>query len=134
MATTQLTTAAGTSVNARAGAGRDAIVSPLHGKYFEAGANGQVFYASTVIAGVVVPVAAATLNSKFMLWNPAASGKNIELISIFMMGDGATTVVDAHALLVQKSLATSGGVPTTVTTPCAALPAGLTGTSVATVA
>ena len=119
---------------ARGGRYGDAIASALHGDYFETAYRGQSFYASTVIAGVVVPVAAATLNSKFTLWNPAASGRNVELISVFMMTDNATTVVGAHGLLVQRNLAASGGIPTTVTTLCPSLPAGLGGESKITVA
>jgi hypothetical protein len=115
----------GDVVKARAGKNGDQLVSGLHGNYYESSRRGQVFFASTVIAGVVVPVAAATLNSKFTLWNTAASGVNVELISVFMMTDNATTVVGTHGLLVQRALASSGGIPTTVTTPCIALPAGL---------
>ena len=119
----------GDVVKARGGKNGDQIVSGLHGNYYESSRRGQVYFASTVIAGVVVPVAAATLNSKFTLWNTAASGVNVELISIFMMTDTATTVVNSHALMVQRNLASSGGIPTTVTTPCIALPAGLGGVS-----
>ena len=115
----------GVVVKARSGRNGDQIVSGLHGDYYESSRRGQVFFASTVIAGVVVPVAAATLNSKFTLWNTAASGVNVELISVFMMTDSATTVVNSYGLLVQRNLASSGGIPTTVTTPCIALSAGL---------
>src|SRR3990167_9951383 len=115
----------GVVVKARAGKNGDQIVSGLHGDYYESSRRGQVYFASTVIAGVVVPVAAATLNSKFTLWNTAASGVNVELISIYMCTNVATTVVNTHGLLVQRALASSGGIPTTVTTTCIAVSAGL---------
>ena len=119
---------------ARGGKNGEQIVSGLHGDYYEAASRGQVFTASTVIAGVVVPVAAATLNSKFTLWNPAASGVNVELISIFLMADNATTVAGVHSLMIQRNLTSNDGIPTTVTTLCPSLPAGLGGASQVTVA
>ncbi len=92
-----------------------AIIGGLHGKYFEAGMRGQTFITSTVIAGVVIPVAAATLNSKFTLWNPASSGVNVELISCTIGNDSATVVVNCHGLLIQRNLTAGAGIPTTTT-------------------
>jgi len=123
----------GDTVKARGGRNGDQIVSGLHGDYYESSRRGQVFFASTVIAGVVVPVAAATLASTFTVWNPAGSGVNVELISIFLMADNATTVAGVHSLLVQRNLASSGGIPTSVGTLCPSLPAGLGGSSAITV-
>lgn len=115
----------GNVVKARSGRNGEQIVSGLHGDFYESSRRGQVYFASTVIAGVVIPVAAATLDSKFTLHNTAASGVNVELISIFLMAVNATTVAGVHSLMVQRNLASSGGIPTTVTTPCIALSAGL---------
>ena len=109
------------------------IVSGIHGKYYEAAFRGQLFIAQTVIAGVVIPVAAATLNSKFTLWNPASSGKIVELVSCTIGVDSATDVVNTVGLMIQRSLTATSGIPTTVTniTP---QPLGLGGTAKATVA
>lgn len=97
-----------------------AAVGTVNGQFFEASSRGTVFTASTVIAGVVIPVAAATLNSKFTFWNPASSGKIAEIISVYIGGDGATTVVNNHGFLLQRNLTSGAGIPTTVTTPCSA--------------
>jgi hypothetical protein len=104
------------------------IIGGLHGKYFEAGMRGQSFISSTVIAGVVIPVAAATLNSKFTLWNPVSSGMNVELISCTVGNDSATIVVNCHGLLIQRNLSNGAGIPTTVTA-AANLPLGVGGTA-----
>ena len=85
--------------------------------YYEACLRGNLFMAYTVIAGVALPVAAATLNSKFTLHNPAGSGKNIELITFTMGIDSATTVVNGIGLMIQRTTTGSGGAPT-LTTAC----------------
>jgi hypothetical protein len=90
-------------------------VGHIHGKYYEASLRGNVFMAYTVIAGVALPTAAATLNSKFTLHNPAGSGKNVELISFTMGIDSATMVVNGVGLAIQRNLTTTSGVPTTTT-------------------
>lgn len=105
----------GVVVKARAGREGQQIIGGLHGKYYEAALRGHLFMAYTVIAGVALPVAAATLNSKFTLHNPAGSGKNIELVAFTMGVDSATTVVNGIGLAIQRNLASSGGVPTTTT-------------------
>lgn len=107
------------------------LVSEVHGKYWAAALAGNVFMAYTVIAGVALPVAAATLNSKFTLHNPAGSGVNVEPISFVMGIDSATTVVNGVGMAIQRNLSTTSGIPTTLTTlPPASL--GITGISKAT--
>lgn len=93
-----------------------AAVQALHGPYYESALRGQVFHASTVIAGKVVLVAAATLAGVFTLHNPAASGKNVELISFSFGLDSATIVVNTIGLLIQRNLTTTSGIPTSLTT------------------
>src|SRR3990167_1463461 len=100
---------------ARGGKTGEQIIGHLHGKYYEAALRGNLFMAYTVIAGVALPVAAATLNSKFTLHNPASSDKNIELITFTMGVDSATTVVNGIGLAIQRNLTTTAGVPTTTT-------------------
>lgn len=104
------------------------LVQEMHGKYYEASLRGNVFMAYTVIAGVALPVAAATLNSKFTVHNPVGSGKNLELISFTMGIDSATTVVNGVGLAIQRALSTTAGVPTT-TTALVASRLGPTGTA-----
>lgn len=104
-----------TPINARGGKRGQTIVSELTGMYGEASSRGRVFMAYTVIAGVALPVAAATLNSKFTLHNPVGSGVNLELISFTMGIDSATDVVNGIGLAIQRGLSTGAGVPTTTT-------------------
>lgn len=104
------------------------VMTELHGKYAELALKGRLFYASTVIAGVVLPVAAATLNSKFTIWNPAGSGKIVEPIYFTTGLDTATTVVNGIGMLIQRGLTSGAGIPTTLTA-AAALPMGLSGSA-----
>ena len=104
------------------------VASELRGKYSEQALRGRSFTASTVIAGVVIPVAAATLNSKFTLWNPASSGVVIEPISVGYGIDSATTVVNGHGFLIQRGLTAGAGIPTSLTA-IAALRMGVSGSS-----
>lgn len=90
-------------------------VGHIHGKYYEAAMRGNLFYASTVIAGKVVLVAAATLAAVFTVRNPAGSGKNLELISFHWGPTSATTVVNTIGLLKQTNLTGGEGVPTSLT-------------------
>lgn len=102
------------------------VVGDLHGRYYEAALKGNLFIAYTVIAGVALPVAAATLNSKFTLHNPAGSGKNIEPVAFAMGIDSATTVVNGIGMAIQRNLTTTSGIPTT-TTSLVSSPLGPTG-------
>ena len=92
-------------------------VQTMHGQYYELALRGNVFHASTVIAGKIALVAAATLAGVFTVHNPASSGKNLELIDFTWGPTNATTVVNTIGLLIQRSLTSGGGgVPTSLTT------------------
>lgn len=91
-------------------------IQAMHGPYYEAALRGNTFHASTVIAGKVVVVAAATLGGVFTIHNPAGSNKNIELISFAFGLDSATIVVNTVGLLIQRNLTGTSGVPTSLTT------------------
>lgn len=108
------------------------IIGGLHGRYYEAALTGRLFIATTVIAGVALPVAAATLNSKFTIHNPASSTKYVELVSFTMGIDSATTVVNGIGMAIQRNLGTTSGVPTT-TTSAAVSRLGINGTALASV-
>lgn len=92
------------------------LTSHVHGKWYQAALAGNLFCAFTLIAGVALPVAAATLNSKFTIHNPAGSGKNVELVSFAMGIDSATTVVNGIGVAIQRNLSGTSGIPTTTTT------------------
>ena len=113
------------------GGGRqnDALVSEIHGKWYTAGYRGATFTTSTLIAGVTVPVAAATLSGVFTIWNPAGSGKICELISMNFGTSAATTVVNGVGLMIQRNLTSTSGIPTSNTAQ-AVLPLGLGGNPV----
>lgn len=105
-------------------------VQSMHGQYYEAALRGNVFHCSTVIAGKVVLVAAATLAGVFTIHNPSGSGKNLELISFSWGPTSATTVVNTVGLLIQRRLTGTSGVPTSLTTG-SVHPLGVGGISVA---
>jgi hypothetical protein len=102
-----------------------AVLTELHGKYYEAALRGQLFTASTVIAGTAALVAQAggAGTSKFGMYNPPASGRYVELVSFNIGLDSATLVVNGVGFAIQRNCAGSGGAPTSVTA-IAALPLG----------
>lgn len=68
--------AAGSTVTANVGRSNEQLVSELYGKYYYQAYYGNVFYASTVTAGVVIPIS-SSLTPTYSVWNPAGSGKNL---------------------------------------------------------
>ncbi len=92
----------------------DSLVSEVHGKYGAAAQRGNVFYMSTVIAGVALPVNATNLVSKFTLYNPVGSIKVVELIEFTMGVDSATEVVNGIAIGWLSAVSVTG-VPTSLT-------------------
>src|ERR1041384_1611691 len=82
----------GTTVTALAGKQGEQVVTELHGKYSILNYRGNVFTFN--VTAQTIPVIAATLASKFSLWNPPGSGKNAELICFDMGVVLATTVVN----------------------------------------
>jgi len=49
------------------------LVSPAHGKYAEQALAGNLFWTSTVVAGLAIPIDTTTA-PRVMLWNPGDSG------------------------------------------------------------
>lgn len=78
--------------NAGAGRQQDALVSEVHGKWYTSAYRGNVYVGSTPGAGITVPGLLATA-AKFVLYNPAGSGKNLELINFSIGIAGTTTAV-----------------------------------------
>lgn len=64
----------GSTATVNLGRANELLVASLHGKYFEQAYRGNVFYASTATAGVVIPIS-STLSPTYSIWNPAGSGK-----------------------------------------------------------
>ena len=118
----------GVLVTGNSGRQSDALVSEVHGKFYTASYRGATFTTSTLIAGVTIPVAAATLGGVFTVWNPAGSGKICELISCNIGTSSATTVVNGIGLMIQRNLTTTSGIPTSNTAQ-AVLPLGLGGSA-----
>ncbi len=71
----------GTSPLINMGRSNEALVAELHGKYYEQCYRGNLYYTSTVAAGVVIATS-STLTPTYSLWNPAGSGKNVVLVSL----------------------------------------------------
>ena len=68
----------GATPDALAGKAGQQIVSDLHGKFYEQASRGNLWYLTTVVAGLAVPISTTTAPT-VMLWNPAGSGKNAVL-------------------------------------------------------
>jgi len=105
----------GTKVVARGTRDGGQVMQSMHGQYYEAALRGNMYHASTVIAGKIVLVAAATLAGVFTVHNPLGSGRNVELVSFTFGLDSATIVVNTIGLLIQRNLTTTSGVPTSTT-------------------
>lgn len=90
------------------------LVAERGGKYAAAAMRGNVFYASSLIAGVALPVNAINCVTKATLHNPSSSTKWLELIEFTLGIDSATEVVNGLALAFQTGVAAQGA-PTTLT-------------------
>jgi hypothetical protein len=58
----------------------DAWVSEIHGKFYTAARSGKLWMMAPLIAGVTIPVNTTT-SPTFTLFNPIASGVNLELVT-----------------------------------------------------
>jgi hypothetical protein len=99
----------GQGINMLSGVHGGQLASEIHGKYFEVAKRASAFWAGTVIAGVALPVNAATVASKFTLYNPAGSGVDVELIEFTLGLTSATEVVNGIVMGVQTRVASGGG-------------------------
>lgn len=107
-----------TMANDFTGPSGEKLVSDTHGKWYNMAYRGGVFTYN--VTAVTLPVIAATLASKFAIYNPANSGKNLELIRLDVGLVSATTVVDTLGLYYSTGTNASGS---TFTTPGTALSA-----------
>lgn len=98
----------------------------IDGKYAELARRGKVFSAS--VAAVTLPVNAATLASKFGLYNPPGSGTMLELIEAEAHYVVATTVVNALGLYYSTGTNATGATFTTQgSTECSRVGEAITG-------
>lgn len=122
-----------TSFQARAGKSGEQLVSQLHGKAYARAIRGQVFIGSTPAAGVAIQKYDGTAPT-FVLWNPANSGKNLELlkINVGMMALGTRTVTGIQLQAVTgcgSAIGTGAPISAFAKTPTAVYPATVTGFS-----
>lgn len=92
------------------GRANELLVAELHGKYFEQCYRGNIYYASTATAGVVIPIA-STLTPTYSLWNPAGSGKL--LVPIVTLIAWRTTAAAQGALVWTATTAAGDAISTT---------------------
>ena len=91
----------GSTPDQLAGKAGEAIVSDLHGKWYQQAVRGNVYFMSTVSAGLAIPIDTTTA-PLVMLWNPTGSGKNAELIRFSaaqVSGTAVATPVGLQAVL-----------------------------------
>lgn len=91
-------------------------VANIHGQWYNASRRGNLFIASTALAGVTIPVDDTTnLASTAGIVNPSTSGVNCELVAIAINNTTVGVAVKPNTIVFQKNLSTSGGAPTSVT-------------------
>jgi len=90
----------------------EVLVSELMGKYANLVERGLVFIGSTLAAGTIIPINAASLVSTFTLWNPLGSGKNIHVLDYDLGLITATAVVGSLLLHYQSGVGAAILAPT----------------------
>jgi hypothetical protein len=78
------------------------LVSEIMGKYANLTERGVVFQGSTLAAGTIIPINAASLVSTFTLWNPLGSGVKLHVLD-YDLGLITTTAVVGSLLLHYQS-------------------------------
>lgn len=91
------------------------LVGDFQGRYYPAAARGNVFVASTLIAGVTLPAPATTLASKAGMRNPVGSGVNVELIAIGLTSVTIDVALKNFLMEFQINASSTGGIPTSIT-------------------
>lgn len=82
----------------RQGRTGEQIVSALHGKYYEQAARGNVYFITTVAAGLAIPITSTT-SPILVLWNPSGSGKNAVLLRYGAAYVSGTSIATAIGLM-----------------------------------
>lgn len=102
-------------VVATAGRSSESLVADAHGQLYNLAVRGNLFYATTAVAGTVIPVMATNLVSTFTLWNPAGSGKNAVLYKYGLAHTTTVTVVSDVSLYWQANIGGLTTAPGTLT-------------------
>ncbi len=79
------------------GKSAEIITANLHGNHYTSAVRGNVFYVSTVPAGLAIPISTTTAPT-VALWNPAGSGKNAALLRFNAHYVSGTSVASAFGL------------------------------------
>lgn len=87
----------------------------IHGRWYQAAARGNLFIASTLIAGVTLPAPATTLASKAGINNPNGSGVNVELVALGLTAVTIDVALKNFLMEFQVNASQNGGVPTAIT-------------------
>ena len=95
------------------------LTNQFSGPYAELCRQGKIYYCSA--AAFTMPVNAASLVSKFTIYNPPGSNVNLELIEINAATVVATTVVDGVGVYYSSAAQTAAGTFTTLGTVSNAL-------------
>ena len=85
----------------------DQLASPLHGKFAEVALRGNLYYASTVVAGLAVPIDTTTA-PVVMLWNPGDSGVDAVLGRYAASQASGTTAGHVFGLMAVSTLVSVG--------------------------
>lgn len=87
----------------------------LHGDFYTQAYRGNLFFGTTATAGTTIPIQASGLASTFTLYNPASSGKILELVSYTVAFEAATTVVSDVSLYFQAQIGTVNAILSSLT-------------------
>lgn len=102
-------------VTALAGRQNDLLVTELHGKRYSANYRGNLYAANAVT--LTIPVVASALVSVFTLWNPPASGINMEITRVDYAQVVTATVINGLGWYASSAALTAAGTFTTAGTP-----------------
>jgi hypothetical protein len=122
-----------TNFTARAGKSGEQLSADLHGKFYSRAVRGQVFIGSTPAAGCVLQKYDGTAPT-FIVWNPANSGVNLELLRLNMgIHTLGTRVLNTFILQTVtgcgSAIATGAPISAFAKTPTSVMPATVTGYS-----
>lgn len=90
-----ISAADGTNLPILQGKAGEQMVSELHGKYYNQAYRGNVYWGSTALAGVTLPILSST-SPTFVLWNLQGSGKNLSLIRCQITPTTAMTTASGY--------------------------------------
>lgn len=85
----------GSNLPALQGKAGEFMVSELHGKYYTQAYRGNVYWGSTALAGVTLPILSSTAPT-FVLWNLQGSGKNLSIIRCQITPTTAMTTASGY--------------------------------------